>query len=204
MVSNMRHRAPLQWTLPHLLGRAEGRDSGGTKISRTASPRLLFRLCLNIIACKSFTPRKMSLRPEPRADRRKKGFKKGLDPEDARRKREDNIIELRKSKRDESLQKKRNLSLGMAAHYMEDSTRSGVAGQRVGFMSLCFTLLILASCGVLTWFSLSLQLDSLPAMVQGVWSDDQNQQIEATTQFRKLLSIGKNLRARMETLSLCL
>lgn len=146
----------------------------------------------------------MSLRPEPRADRRKKGFKKGLDPEDARRKREDNIIELRKSKRDESLQKKRNLSLGMAAHYMEDSTRSGVAGQRVGSMSLCFTLLILPSCGVLTWFCLSLQLDTLPAMVQGVWSDDQNQQIEATTQFRKLLSIGKNLSARRETLSLCL
>jgi len=34
------------------------------------------------------------------------------------------------------------------------------------------------------------QLESLPAMVAGVWSDDNSQQLEATTQFRKLLSIG--------------
>lgn len=39
---------------------------------------------------------------------------------------------------------------------------------------------------------LLLQLESLPAMVAGVWSDDNSQQLEATTQFRKLLSIGKN------------
>ena len=36
-----------------------------------------------------------------------------------------------------------------------------------------------------------LQLEHLPAMVAGVWSDDSNLQLEATTQFRKLLSIGK-------------
>lgn len=35
-----------------------------------------------------------------------------------------------------------------------------------------------------------LKLESLPAMVAGVWSDDSNMQLEATTQFRKLLSIG--------------
>lgn len=34
------------------------------------------------------------------------------------------------------------------------------------------------------------QLESLPAMVQGVWSEDPQAQLEATTQFRKLLSIG--------------
>ena len=34
------------------------------------------------------------------------------------------------------------------------------------------------------------QLESLPAMVRGVWSEDPQQQLEATTQFRKLLSIG--------------
>jgi hypothetical protein len=37
---------------------------------------------------------------------------------------------------------------------------------------------------------LILQLESLPAMVSGVWSDDPHQQLEATTSFRKLLSIG--------------
>jgi len=34
------------------------------------------------------------------------------------------------------------------------------------------------------------QLESLPAMVAGVYSDDPATQLEATTQFRKLLSIG--------------
>ena len=34
------------------------------------------------------------------------------------------------------------------------------------------------------------QLESLPLMVFGVWSTDSNLQLEATTQFRKLLSIG--------------
>jgi hypothetical protein len=36
-----------------------------------------------------------------------------------------------------------------------------------------------------------LQLESLPAMVQGVWSEDPQAQLDATTQFRKLLSIGE-------------
>jgi len=40
---------------------------------------------------------------------------------------------------------------------------------------------------------LSLQLEHLPTMVAGVWSDDNNLQLESTTQFRKLLSIGSEL-----------
>lgn len=38
-----------------------------------------------------------------------------------------------------------------------------------------------------------LQLESLPAMVAGVWSDDPTMQLEAPTQLRKLLSIGNSL-----------
>jgi hypothetical protein len=52
---------------------------------------------------------------------RKKDFKKGVDADDARRKREDNIIELRKSKRDENLQKKRMVNVG-PSYAQEDST----------------------------------------------------------------------------------
>lgn len=40
--------------------------------------------------------------------------------------------------------------------------------------------------------SSSAKLESLPAMVQGVWSDDLATQIDATMQFRKLLSIERN------------
>jgi hypothetical protein len=43
---------------------------------------------------------------------------------------------------------------------------------------------------MLTFLCFFVQLESLPAMVSGVWSDDPHQQLEATTQFRKLLSIG--------------
>jgi hypothetical protein len=35
-----------------------------------------------------------------------------------------------------------------------------------------------------------LQLEHLPALVTGIWTDDNNMQLEATTQFWKLLSIN--------------
>lgn len=40
-------------------------------------------------------------------------------------------------------------------------------------------------------YSICMQLDTLPAMVAGIWSNEGDLQFEATTQFRKLLSIGK-------------
>lgn len=62
---------------------------------------------------------------------RKKDFKKGIDADDARRKREDNIIELRKTKRDENLQKKRQVNVG-PSYAMEDSTtRTAGAANKV-------------------------------------------------------------------------
>ena len=47
----------------------------------------------------------------------------------------------------------------------------------------------LRDCAVSNAFDL-VQLESLPVMVEGVWSEDPQAQLEATTQFRKLLSIG--------------
>jgi hypothetical protein len=60
----------------------------------------------------------------------RKNTKAGIDIDEARRKREDNIIELRKSKRDENLQKKRS-TFATPQYASEDSTK-GSAGQKVG------------------------------------------------------------------------
>jgi importin subunit alpha-6/7 len=125
-----------------------------------------------------------------KADRRK-GFKKGIDPDLARRKREDTIIEIRKSKRDENLQKKRMVFSNGDSSAMEDSNRGGsaVTQQKVVCteLSAVFPLEVL-TIGLIP--SCVPQLESLPVMVQGVWSEDPAAQLEATTQFRKLLSIG--------------
>lgn len=82
----------------------------------------------------------MSLRPD-RKDR-KGTFKKTIDVEDARRKREDNIVELRKSKRDENLQKKRMVfAAGHDSSAMEDSTRNGGATMQQKVRNSCIRLL---------------------------------------------------------------
>ena len=47
------------------------------------------------------------LRPGSRADQRRKGFKKALDADESRRKREDQMTQVRREKREESLQKRR-------------------------------------------------------------------------------------------------
>ncbi|XP_057812675.2 importin subunit alpha isoform X2 [Cryptomeria japonica] len=49
----------------------------------------------------------MSLKPNIRTELRRKYYKMGVDAEDARRKREDNLIEIRKNKKDDNLLKKR-------------------------------------------------------------------------------------------------
>eukprot|EP01018_Ginkgo_biloba_P008271 Gb_19762 [translate_table: standard] len=105
----------------------------------------------------------MSLRPNSRAEVRKKGYKLAVDTEEARRKREDNMVEIRKNKREENLQKKRRE--GMAALSAAENAQS---------------------------IPVEKKLETLPALVGGVMSEDPSAQLEATTQFRKLLSIERN------------
>jgi len=93
----------------------------------------------------------------------------GIDLDEARRKREDNIVQLRKDKRDENLQKKRTMASGSVAGSVAEPSSpdaSGMGGRH--------------------------RLANLPAMVRGVRSEDVEAQLEATQAFRKLLSIEKN------------
>ncbi|KAL5700334.1 Importin subunit alpha-4 [Ranunculus cassubicifolius] len=108
----------------------------------------------------------MSLRPTSRSEVRKKSYKTGVDGDEARRRREDNLVEIRKNKREDSLLKKR---------------REGLLQSQIS-----------SSEPSLTPIGIEKKLESLPVMVQGVYSDNPALQLESTTQFRKLLSIERN------------
>ncbi|XP_058077577.1 importin subunit alpha-4 isoform X2 [Magnolia sinica] len=108
----------------------------------------------------------MSLRPTSRTEVRKKSYKTGVDGDEARRRREDNLVEIRKSKREDNLLKKRREALLQSQQSLEPSSQAPSGVEK--------------------------KLESLPGMVQGVWSDNPALQLDATTQFRKLLSIERS------------
>ncbi|GAB4835666.1 Importin subunit alpha-4 [Ancistrocladus abbreviatus] len=112
----------------------------------------------------------MSLRPGTRTEARKKSYKTGVDADEARRRREDNLVEIRKNKREDSLLKKRREGSILQSHHQQQQalTNDAAAAQNI-----------------------EKRLESIPLMVQGVWSEDPAAQVEATTQFRKLLSIER-------------
>ncbi|XVF38901.1 hypothetical protein REPUB_Repub20aG0142900 [Reevesia pubescens] len=95
---------------------------------------------------------------------RKKWYKTGVvvDAEEARRRREDNLVEIRKSKREESLLKKRRDGVFFLNQNLDQQ-------QFIEFSKA--------------------NLECLPLMVKGVLSDNPALQLEATSLFRKLLSI---------------
>ncbi|MED6211522.1 hypothetical protein PIB30_074509 [Stylosanthes scabra] len=106
----------------------------------------------------------MSYRPtgNSRTDVRRSRYKVAVDAEEGRRRREDTMVEIRKNRREESLQKKRRE--GLQPQQIPASAQSTVLEKR---------------------------LELLPTMVAGVYSSDNSLQLEATTQFRKLLSIER-------------
>ncbi|AQK84441.1 Importin subunit alpha [Zea mays] len=106
----------------------------------------------------------MSLRPSEREQMRKGNYKQTVDAEESRRRREGQMVDIRKAKREESLQKKRR-----------DGFPAAGAVPPMGHST-----------------ALQQKLDGLPAMVQAVHSNDPTVQLEATTQFRKLLSIERS------------
>ncbi|KAF4359266.1 hypothetical protein CsatB_030520 [Cannabis sativa] len=107
----------------------------------------------------------MSLRPSARTEVRRNRYKVAVDAEEGRRRREDNMVEIRKNRREESLQKKRRE--GLPPQQLQTSIPTSAVEKK---------------------------LEHLPSMVAGVWSDsdDGNLQLESTTQFRKLLSIERS------------
>mmetsp|Transcript_16227 Transcript_16227/g.32902 ORF Transcript_16227/g.32902 Transcript_16227/m.32902 type:complete len:536 (-) Transcript_16227:1047-2654(-) len=98
-------------------------------------------------------------------DLRRKSYKKAIDADEARRKREDHSIELRKSKREENLMKKRRERLGEMGH--------AVSATAIDSNTRPFDA-------------------NLPLMVKGVMEGTPEEQHQYTLEFRKLLSIERN------------
>eukprot|EP00941_MAST-03F_sp_MAST-3F-sp1_P000938 g938.t1 len=95
---------------------------------------------------------------------RKDQFKSGVTADDARRKREDTTIQIRKSKKEERLQKRRLMNRSRLNGGTTDPADPAIQKN----------------------------LTMLPKMCQGVASTDQKLQLEAVTNFRKLLSIERH------------
>jgi len=103
-------------------------------------------------------------------------YKKGIDGEEGRRRREETQVSIRKQKRNERLNQRRKIGNSPQQANASNTQVAFNGGSHQGGME----------------HQLQQKLSMLPQMVQGVMSNDQKQQFEATTQFRKLLSIEKN------------
>ncbi|KAF7805070.1 importin subunit alpha-2-like [Senna tora] len=136
----------------------------------------------------------MSYRPtgNSRTEVRRNRYKVAVDAEEGRRRREDTMVEIRKNRREESLQKKRRE--GLQAQQMPAAIHSTAVEKKVNFGDLCFydLVYVLERQTDRNCLDMNFQLEHLPSMVAGVWSDDSNLQLESTTQFRKLLSIERS------------
>ncbi|GJS24514.1 importin subunit alpha-2-like protein [Tanacetum coccineum] len=129
----------------------------------------------------------MSLRPSARTEVRRNRYKVAVDADEGRRRREDNMVEIRKNKREENLLKKRQvLSNSQAVNGGGMPAQPSTVEKKVDFIRVFESEFISLRIGLL------LLLESLPSMVAGVYSNDNNMQLEATTQFRKLLSIERS------------
>ncbi|XP_047321576.1 importin subunit alpha-1-like [Impatiens glandulifera] len=107
----------------------------------------------------------MSLRPNARTEIRRNRYKVAVDADEGRRRREDDMVEIRKNRREENLQKKRR-------DFQASQQQFAATVENVG--------------------STDSKLENLPSMLVSIYSNDSNLQLTATTQFRKLLSIERN------------
>lgn len=127
---------------------------------------------------------------------RKKTFKKGVDAEEGRRRREETTLQIRKTKKDVHVAKRRNMPTG-GGGVAAAPTPAGMAA--ASLMGMDVSMPITGVAGAPTQAAapppnanLANKLEQLPEMVKGVSGDDPAVQTECTTQFRRLLSIEKN------------
>ena len=123
-------------------------------------------------------------------DWRKQAYKNrgALQADDLRRRREEASVEIRKTKREESLAKRRNLQLMQqeaAASSEEDEEDMSDGEDGTGTATQQQRQLQLQQ-------QLQQQYAELPAMTAGVFGADFDQQLSATMKFRKLLSKERN------------
>lgn len=88
----------------------------------------------------------MSLRPNARTEVRRSRYKVAVDAEEGRRRREDNMVEIRKNRREENLQKKRREGFQSTTAPQFPSQPSGAPDKKV--------CLILSEIRVFVWFGL--------------------------------------------------
>ena len=79
----------------------------------------------------------MSLRPNARTESRRNRYKVAVDADKGRRRREDNMVQIRKSKREESLHKKRREGLKDQDHQFP-TLHTSTARKKVYFYSPFF------------------------------------------------------------------
>ena len=118
--------------------------------------------------------------PSASAEAAKAHVKKGMDRDELRRKREATTIQLRKEKKDESIQKRRRDVGGRMSADDETASSSGSARRSSD------------QVGALPDPALKVKLDSMPEDIALLHSNNPADQLEATTRFRKLLSIERN------------
>lgn len=128
---------------------------------------------------------------------RKKGFKKAIDIDEGRRRREETTLQIRKNKKDVRLAKRRQMPSSAGGM---DATPAGLAAASMlaaggaapgGYTGTPGAMDFSAVNGGGSSAANS-KLENLPQMIQGVMGNDPAIQTECTTQFRRLLSIEKN------------
>ncbi|KAK6120158.1 hypothetical protein DH2020_046064 [Rehmannia glutinosa] len=128
----------------------------------------------------------MSLRPGAKTEVRRSRYKVAVDAEEGRRRREDNMVEIRKNKREENLLKKRRE--GLQAQQFQPTVNVPQSEKK---LDLSYNEFLTSKHAMYSPGDLDgnfaynnssiIKLESLPAMVAAIWSNDGALQLEATT-----------------------